>query len=51
MIDRESAEHESFTAMEPALLVELEEVQKGLEETRSESLKSRRAIRMPFCVR
>ena len=37
MIDRESADHESFTAMEPALLLELEEVQKGLEETRSES--------------
>merc|ERR1719174_1859073 len=36
VIDRESAEHESFTAMEPALLLELEDVQKGLEETRSE---------------
>ena len=37
VIDRESADHESFTAMEPALLLELEDVQKGLEETRSES--------------
>merc|ERR1719174_2018268 len=42
VIDRESAEHESFTAMEPALLLELEDVQKGLPalERRAESAAS-----------